>query len=251
MWTDEITGKQVYGSNGCGDRSANGMYEAAKVKGNINTLPEVPGIMLHMDYHAGIYIGNGEVIEARGFNYGVVLTKLKDRKWLHWYQLPGLKYVTGSGESTPQSAPAITVKPVLTKGATGQYVVELQKKLLSLGYSLPIYGADGDFGTETYNAVIAFQKASGLVVDGEVGKNTWAALDKPTTAPANPMVKPVGTFVVKGGTWNVRKTASTSGAIIGYAKGGEIYLLTGGKSDNWFEIEYKNTTGWISGSAKQ
>ncbi len=36
--------------------------------------------------------------------------------------------------------------------------------------------ADGVFGQKTEKAVKAFQKANGLVVDGEVGKNTAAAL---------------------------------------------------------------------------
>jgi peptidoglycan hydrolase-like protein with peptidoglycan-binding domain len=35
---------------------------------------------------------------------------------------------------------------------------------------------DGDYGTSTTNAVIAFQKASGLTADGVVGPQTRAAL---------------------------------------------------------------------------
>ena len=35
---------------------------------------------------------------------------------------------------------------------------------------------DGIFGTRTYNAVKAFQRAHGLSADGVVGKNTWRAL---------------------------------------------------------------------------
>lgn len=40
-----------------------------------------------------MYIGNGEVIEARGHAYGVVKTKLKDRAWTSWGELPDLEYV--------------------------------------------------------------------------------------------------------------------------------------------------------------
>ena len=35
---------------------------------------------------------------------------------------------------------------------------------------------DGDFGVKTKAAVMAFQKAKGLVVDGIVGTKTWSKL---------------------------------------------------------------------------
>lgn len=50
----------------------------------------------------------------------------------------------------------------------------LQNQLLRLGYSLPVYGADGYFGEETDVAVRDFQSRNGLDVDGMVGPITWA-----------------------------------------------------------------------------
>ena len=38
------------------------------------------------------------------------------------------------------------------------------------------HGADGGFGTETETAVVKFQKDRGLLMDGEVGTKTRAAL---------------------------------------------------------------------------
>lgn len=40
----------------------------------------------------------------------------------------------------------------------GELVIELQEKLLSLGYELPKFGADGDFGSETESAVASFKQ---------------------------------------------------------------------------------------------
>lgn len=63
----------------------------------------------------------------------------------------------------PYVAPAKVMdvaKPTLRKGNRGAQVKLLQQNLLSLGYNLPRYGADSDFGDETRSAVIAFQKAS-------------------------------------------------------------------------------------------
>lgn len=62
---------------------------------------------------------------------------------------------------------------VLRKGAKGDNVKALQILLIGRGYSCGSYGADGDFGTATYNAVKAFQKAKGLSVDGVCGPKTW------------------------------------------------------------------------------
>ena len=55
---------------------------------------------------------------------------------------------------------------------------------------LPVYGADGHFGNETKDALVAFQKAnkdaqgSQLVPDGILGDLTLGALDRIVTAPA-------------------------------------------------------------------
>ena len=50
--------------------------------------------------------------------------------------------------------------------------------MIANGYKMPKYGADADFGTETRNALMAFQKANGLTADGIAGINTWNKLLK-------------------------------------------------------------------------
>lgn len=74
--------------------SADGAFSIAAEKGHINTMPDIPGICVRYPGHIGIYIGGGDVIEARGTKYGVVKTKLKDRPWTHWLKYPGIEYVT-------------------------------------------------------------------------------------------------------------------------------------------------------------
>ena len=92
-WYDSVSGEIVVGSNGMMDVTANGMFEAATVKGTIDTIPEVPGLAVWHQGHIGIYIGNGEVVEAMNTTRGVTRTKLAGRSWTHWLQIPYISYV--------------------------------------------------------------------------------------------------------------------------------------------------------------
>jgi peptidoglycan hydrolase-like protein with peptidoglycan-binding domain len=66
--------------------------------------------------------------------------------------------------------------PMLEKGDAGPRVLDLQHALLHLGYRLPKFGADGDYGDEVGNAVGAFQRAHGLDDDEVYGPKTAAAM---------------------------------------------------------------------------
>lgn len=68
--------------------------------------------------------------------------------------------------------------PILKKGSYGKSVKSLQTLLIAQGYSCGSYGADGDFGNSTLNAVKKFQAAKKLIVDGEVGPQVWTELLK-------------------------------------------------------------------------
>jgi len=57
---------------------------------------------------------------------------------------------------------------VLKRGSKGPGVVTLQEFLK--------IAADGDFGPQTETAVKIWQKSNGLIDDGIVGRNTWAAM---------------------------------------------------------------------------
>lgn len=61
-------------------------------------------------------------------------------------------------------------------GDSGDEVLEIQNKLQEAGYTLS--NIDGVYGSETKNAVLAFQKDIGLEADGIVGRDTYRALLK-------------------------------------------------------------------------
>jgi len=91
-WFDPDELKIRYGTNGMPDVTANQMYYAATVSGTIDTIPEVPGLAVWCNGHIGVYVGNGEVVEARGTSSGVVRTKLAERHFTHWLQVPYIRY---------------------------------------------------------------------------------------------------------------------------------------------------------------
>ena len=179
LWCDSPTDTTpVY--NAAQDKSANGMLDACKTKGAIGSMPDVPGVLVFMSGHVGIYIGNGEVIEARGYSSGVIKSKLANGSWKNWGYCP---YITYEAEVKPVAKDTTFVEvKQLSKGMKCGEVRTLQHLLTALGYKMQnggkTYGVDGSFGGATYNAVIAFQKAKKLDVDGIVGKDTWRELLK-------------------------------------------------------------------------
>lgn len=75
----------------------------------------------------------------------------------------------------PKEVCSVTL-PVVGKGDKGEAVRRAQILLKFAGYDIGKYGADGDFGNDTLEAVKALQKAKKLTVTGKVDKKTWAAL---------------------------------------------------------------------------
>lgn len=162
--------------------------------------------------HVGLYVGNGKVIEASGTQAGVCVSNITANKWTYWGKLKGVDYSAQNSPVSP-SEPTNEQKPVqamptLRKGDKGDYVSILQNKLLVRGYKLPRFGADGDFGNETLEAVKQFQRDHGLTADGVVGAKTWGALESNTekvilyTAIVKGVTKAVGDEIIAkyGGT---------------------------------------------------
>ena len=72
LWCENPDGSPRYSS--AQDVAVEGLYKKCSRKGDISTLPETPGVCVFMANmgHVGVYIGNGEVVEAMGHAYGLV-----------------------------------------------------------------------------------------------------------------------------------------------------------------------------------
>lgn len=67
--------------------------------------------------HVGLYIGNGEVIEASSTKVGVIKTKITNTKWCEWGELKGVEYtITETPNSTVSSAMVNAVRVALRSG---------------------------------------------------------------------------------------------------------------------------------------
>lgn len=116
-------------------------------------------------------------------------------------------------------------------------VLDVQKALLALGYSLPKWGADGEYGSETAGAIRAFQKDKGLEETGEIDEKLLAAIGLT-----------VARVIVTGESVNVRSAPSVeTGKILGTVRKGKELEYQGIDRDGWHLVEYSGQNAWISG----
>ena len=82
---------------------------------------------------------------------------------------------------------------MLKRGDKGKEVRDLQEKLLQLGYELPKFGADGDYGNETESAISEFkQELIDLLKEEGVSSELQRLIDALVVAEwKQPLVKPV------------------------------------------------------------
>ena len=259
FWSDLGAHGQKYRSNGMPDTSADGLIRFAKEQGcawgTIDSIPERPGIAVRYSGHVGYYMGGGIVREWRGYKYGRVDTKVKGRKWTHWYELPFVDY-SGQTAQLPGVKEPVSVgtlgSRLLKKGRKGDDVKMLQELLLELGYSLPGYGADGDFGDETEGAVMGFQEDNSLVVDGEYGEKSHAAMmdilaEREAQEDEDEAPETVTQYVeVIGNTVNIRKGSGDTYEILTRVRLGAKLALVATATNGWHAFKLPDgREGWI------
>jgi hypothetical protein len=156
------------------------LYSQAYARLPISTWKQwAVGVVVWRSGHVGVYLGNGKVAEAKGINYGVVITDIEKGSWKYGLTFSWINYTI----VTPVSSNVITYKTAnpytkptrtLKKGCTGMDVKWLQFELVEAGYTLDI---DGDFGSKTDKALRKFQQSAKLDVDGKCGPETRKALE--------------------------------------------------------------------------
>jgi hypothetical protein len=259
FWSDLGEHSQKYGSNGMPDVSADGLFRLAKELGcdwgAINTIPERPSIAVRYAGHVGYYMGGGIVREWRGFDYGRVDTKLKDRRWTHWYEIPFVDY-SGQTAKQPDAQEPVSVgtlgSRLLKKGHTGDDVTMLQQLLMELGYELPEYGVDGDYGNETEAAVMEFQGDNGLTANGQYDEKSHEVMmdilaEREAQEDESESEAVEAKFVeITGNTVNVREGAGTQHEIITVVRKGTLCVWRATAANGWHAVILPGgREGWI------
>lgn len=92
-WYNTETAHTEIGANGMPDIGANAMFESATEKGTIDTIPEILGLAVWHEGHIGVYIGNGEVVQAANTKTGVIRAPIGQSGWTHWLKIPYIQYI--------------------------------------------------------------------------------------------------------------------------------------------------------------
>ena len=188
LWGYPDNGK--YKSNDVPDQNADTIIsKCSSVSTDFSNI--VPGEIVWLKGHMGIYIGDGLVIEATPkWDNGVQVTSCanvasgsKNRKWTKHGKSPYIDYgntvVAPTGDDWLSRLNAEIARqgfsscPTVKKGAKGGITRLIQERLNGVGFNLTV---DGDFGKKTKEAIIVFQRNRGLVQDGVVGPKTWEYL---------------------------------------------------------------------------
>lgn len=157
-------------------------------KGTIDTMPDIPGIAVFRGTagnmaHIGLYIGKGEVIDARGSAKGVVRGTLESYgRWTHWGRLEDVDYSEGETEEKPTVTDVKWHATVKTQTGNGINLWDTPLKSASVqrvpeGAAVDVlYEAGNGFVLASYDGVLGYADAGYLVREsgsaGDSGANS-------------------------------------------------------------------------------
>lgn len=163
------------------------LYSTAYTRLSINDYRSwADGVVCWRKGHVGVFCRIGgiyKVIEAKGINYGVVVSDFDPKEWTCGLTFKEMHYVYSDNvvdnATWKPVNPFVEPNRILKKGCKGDDVKWLQFELCEAGFSDEIQksgGIDGVYGSATTKAVKALQKSCKIVVDGVVGKVTIKCL---------------------------------------------------------------------------
>lgn len=198
MWHDYSTKNAKYYGKTQKDLSCEGLLKEATEKGDISSIPEIPGVLVYMKGHMGIYIGNGQVIESTaakfdGKNGKIYKTYFKGKgtgcdgkrvTWTKWFKSPYLTYdeSTTPAEPTPEQPKTdnfLGARGYIKLGDKSESVAKIADFMYKTFPAYTDKRALGNYyGKYIQASIKEFQRRTGLEADGCVGKITLAKLEE-------------------------------------------------------------------------
>ena len=171
------------------DLNCEGLLAEAKEKGTIDTIPEIPGVLVYMKGHMGIYIGNGEVIESTAAKFDGVHGKIyktyfkgnhngyKRATWTHWFKSPNLKYDNVQVTPVESTTSFFGNKGYFSYGDVSDNIAKIADFMYKVFPAYTNKKALGNYyGPYIQASIKEFQKRTGLEADGCVGPITLKTL---------------------------------------------------------------------------
>lgn len=168
------------------------LYSRAKSRLSVKEYEKwADGVVVWRSGHVGVFgriDGVPVVVEAKGIDYGTVISDFKPSQWTYGLTFDFLKYEYAqevvnktSKQNNPYNEPQVVVtskaqakkKKVTNYSCKGNDAFWVQYELKESGYDIAV---DGDFGPKSLKALIDFQKSSKLTQDGLCGAKTRKAL---------------------------------------------------------------------------
>ena len=152
--TENSNGGAVYNSNNVPDVDTEGLYAKCETSTDFSNI--IPGALVWMKGHVGIYIGNGNVIECTAAWTGNVLeSKLGNlgykgtyvRNWTGWGKLPYVDYEAYTGSPVENAAGSVTTTVVQCGEGYWQIAERLGmldklEEIVSLNNNKALYAGD-------------------------------------------------------------------------------------------------------------
>jgi len=222
LWSEGPDAPAKY--NPAQDISADGAFKKATQKGPIGSIPEIMGLGVYRKGHVGIYIGGGRVVQAKGFDYGVIESDTEG--FTDWFMYPEIDYT---------DCELVTPQPEIPEPAPAPE--QPQKNITEIAAEI----RRGDWGNEPERT----QRLTAAGYSADFIKEAQQIVNE-TIAQEKQQEKPIWIGIVNTvkDPLNVRSGRGKNYPVVKQLAKGSMAELTGDAQDGW--IQLADGSGYVS-----